>query len=1131
MKVHKSLRYHLLVLLLCVCWAGAGAQNQTVSIHMKNASLKQVFKAIESQTTYRFSYRSGLIDNRSDITLNRTKASVPSVLNEALKGRSLKYSIVSENSIVITDPAAPQSSSPSSPTQSVKGKVVDANGEPVVGAVIKVGTKVSAITDIDGYFSFEGNENDVLEISSIGFMTKNVIVKGQNSLDITLNDDTKALDEVVVVGYEVQRKKDLTGAVGVLKVKDVNTTPVSSVDQMMEGKLSGVNVMPDNMPGGGVAVRVRGFSTIRNNDPLYIIDGIPVENGINFLNPNDIESMQVLKDASSASIYGARAANGVVIITTKKGTGEKVSIRFDGYIGIQSASKRQHMLNAQEFGDMLWQAMKNDGKTPTSTIYGNGATPVIPQYIDKDNKIPSDDVDWVDEILRSAAVQSYNLTLSKADTKSNMLFSLGYFNQAGIIKYTGFQRLNGRFNSEWRLFKDYVVIGENMSVSHDWGVTINNNAALGGTMYKAYQFESIIPVYDNTGEFAGNPFSDIENPMGYLYRNKDNNRRNTRFVGSGYLQVQPIKGIIFRSTFGADYKSYYRRAYDPKYDEIQVMRTLSTLTNNHSYRFNWVFTNTLNLTKNFGEHHLNALLGMESLRSHYEWFEAARKGFPYDAENFRYLGAGDTSTQTNDGSYAQYSMVSYFGKLDYNYADRYLAALTVRRDGTSRLDKNKWGNFPAVSLGWRISSEPFFHSKVIDNLKLRFGYGQNGNSDIPAYSTIDSYSSNQNYSNYPIDGKQTTVHTGYTQTRNSNPNLKWETTTQTNIGIDLGFFDNILNVTVDYFNKNTKDLLYARPLVATVGGTNSTVWDNVGKMNNKGIEAEISYRNQVNKDFGFNVAFNISHIKNEITELAQGISYIGIPASSLHGENFDQEISRTAVGHPLASFYVYKENGLFQTQDEINAYTNKDGQLLQPNAKPGDMKFVDMNHDGVIDGNDRDFVGSPHPNLTTGLTLGVNYKNLDLAMFFSGSFGNDVYNLTKYLGDFYNQSQYNKSKNILDAWRTDHTNTRIPRVSQDDLNNNIRPSTYYISNGSFVRLKSVKLGYTLPKSLFRSLGLENGYIYIQATNLFTITEYEGIDPEVGLQSYESDHRNLDIGIDRGVYPLSRTFTFGVNFSF
>ncbi len=1015
----------------------------------------------------------------------------------------------------------------------LKGVVKDAKGEPIIGAnVVVKGSTNGVVTDLDGKYELRNvPSNAVVQISYIGYLTQEFKAGELSTLDVKLLEDTQKLDEVVVVGYGVQKKKDLTGAVAVLKLDDVKTSPVSSVDEMMQGKLSGVNVMPDNMPGGGVAVRIRGFSTVRNNDPLYIIDGVPVENGINFLNPNDIESMQVLKDASSASIYGARAANGVVIISTKKGKQGKMTVNFDAYTGFQEAAKSLRMLNAQQYGDMLWTAMTNDGKTPANDIYGNGTTAVIPSYLDKAQTIPSDDVDWVQEILRKAIVQSYNLSFSKADDTSSQLFSAGYFDQNGLMKYTGFRRLNGRFNSEWKLFNKHAIIGENISLSHDWGVGATNNSALSGMLYNAYKYMSIIPVYDNNGNFAGNPFGDIENPLGSLYRNKDNNEHNTRIMGNAYIQISPIDGLTFKSNFGTDYKNYNLRDYSPKFSEINVLQALSTLTNTNSGRFNWVFTNTLNYLKSFGLNDVNVLLGTESLRNRYEYFTATRKGFAFDDENFHYLNAGGTSDQTNTGSMEQYSMTSYFGKIDYSFNNRYLAAFTLRRDGSSRLGKNKWGNFPAVSLGWRISNEGFFHSNLISDLKLRFGWGQNGNSDIPAYSTIDSYSSNQDYSNYPMDGSQSSVYTGYTQTRTSNPNLKWETTTQTNLGLDLGLLNNELLLTVDLFNKDTKDLLYARPLVSTVGGTNATMWDNIGKMNNKGVEVEINYKKSLDKDFGINVGMNLSVIRNKMTELSNGVSYIGIPSTMLHSVNFDQEISRSAVGHPIASFYVYKADGLFQSQQEIDSYVNSSGEKLQPNAHPGDIRFVDMNGDGKIDGNDRSFVGSPHPDLTAGLTLGFNYKNFDFSAFFSGSFGNDVYNLTKYLGEFFNQSQYNKNSTILNAWTPTHTNTSVPRVTQDDPNNNIRPSSYYIENGSYVRLKNLKVGYQLPKNILSLLNVQNAYLYLQATNLFTITSYDGIDPEVGLQSYTSSSRNLDMGIDRGIYPLSRSYTFGVNVAF
>jgi len=775
------------------------SQTTTLSLSLKNATLEQAIDRIEEETGYSFLYADHVLDVSRVVNLEANNKDINLVLSRVFDNMNVDYKIVDKQIILSRKlesiPLAQQQG------HTVQGVVLDSNQEPVIGANVLVkGTTVGTITDIDGRFTLEVPDNAVLVVSYIGYLSTELVPGSKTDLTISLKEDSQNLDEVVVVGYGVSRKKDLTGAVSVLKIDDLKDTPVSSVDQMMQGKLSGVNVMPDNMPGGGVAVRIRGFSTIRNNDPLYIIDGIPVDGGINFLNPNDIESMQVLKDASSASIYGARAANGVVIINTKRGKEGEFNVNLDAYFGVQKAAKQLRMLNAQQFGDMLWQAMKNDGKTPSHDIYGNGDQAVVPEYLDSDHLIPSDDVDWVDEILRAAVVQSYNLSFTKADKKSNQLFSLGYYDQQGLVKFSDFKRVSGRFNSEYKLFDDHFRIGENISLSHSWGTSVSNNAALGGTLYEAYKFQSITPVKNLEDEYAGNVFSDIPNPMGKLYRNKDNQDKKSRLVGNLYAELHLFDGLMFKTSFGVDYNNLYRRSFSPKYDELNASEKLSSLSNRNAWNFNWVFTNTLTYNKTFGDHTINALLGMESLRNRYEYFTASRDGFPSDDPNFRFLDAGDVGTQKNSGAATEYSMVSYFGKLDYNYHDRYLVAFTLRRDGSSRLGNNKWGNFPAASVGWRISNEPFFDVEAISNLKVRVGWGQNGNSDVPSYATIDSYKSNSTNSNYPIDGNQSGVDLGLVQTRNGNVNLKWETTTQTNVGVDLGFLNGDLNLTLDYFN-------------------------------------------------------------------------------------------------------------------------------------------------------------------------------------------------------------------------------------------------------------------------------------------------------------------------------------------
>ena len=574
------------------------SQTTTLSLSLKNATLEQAIDRIEEETGYSFLYADHVLDVSRIVNLEANNKDINLVLSRVFDNMNVDYKIVDKQIILSRKlesiPLAQQQG------RMVQGVVLDSNQEPVIGANVLVkGTTVGTITDIEGRFTLEVPNNAVLVVSYIGYLSTELVPGSKTDLTISLKEDSQNLDEIVVVGYGVSRKKDLTGAVSVLKIDDLKDTPVSSVDQMMQGKLSGVNVMPDNMPGGGVAVRIRGFSTIRNNDPLYIIDGIPVDGGINFLNPNDIESMQVLKDASSASIYGARAANGVVIINTKRGKEGEFNVNLDAYFGVQKAAKQLRMLNAQQFGDMLWQAMKNDGKTPSHDVYGNGDQAVVPEYLDSNHLIPSDDVDWVDEILRAAVVQSYNLSFTKADKKSNQLFSLGYYDQQGLVKFSDFKRVSGRFNSEYKLFDDHLRIGENISLSHSWGTSVSNNAALGGTLYEAYKFQSITPVKNLEDEYAGNVFSDIPNPMGKLYRNKYNQDKKSRFVGNLYAELHLFDGLMFKTSFGVDYNNLYRRSFSPKYDELNASEKLSSLSNRNAWNFNWVFTNTLTYNKTF----------------------------------------------------------------------------------------------------------------------------------------------------------------------------------------------------------------------------------------------------------------------------------------------------------------------------------------------------------------------------------------------------------------------------------------------------------------------------------------------------------------------------------------------------
>ena len=1111
---------------------GQGIKSSNITIERKIKHLDQIIGEIEKQTDYKFFYEDQQISKENyRVVCDNVDGSVFEILSEVANQTGLAFRQVNNTIAIrkeITDEDIAEDVVSVQPqTKSITGKVIDSKGLPLPGVSIVIkGTTTGVTTDFDGNYTMEVPVNaEVLVFSFVGMQNQEIVIGNQSQINVTLREEAINLSEVVAIGYAVQQKKDLTGAVATVKVDDLVSEPVAGVDQMMQGHMAGVNVVSDNSPGGGVAVRVRGYSTIRNNDPLYVIDGVPVESGINLINPNDIESLQILKDASSASIYGSRAANGVVIITTKKGKQGEPQIHFDAYNGIQTAARKLDVLNAQEYGDMLWEAHYNDGKTPSSDIYGTGSTAVIPEYLDANNRVPSDDVNWVDEIMQSALVQSYNLSLSKGSDKSNQTFSVGYFDQEGIVKYTDFKRLTARLNSEYKFF-DRLTIAENLSVSHSWSTQATTNHALSSVVYAAYKYPSVAPVKDLDGNYAGAFINDMRNPLASLYYSQDDTRKRLKIFGNAYAELEIIDGLKAKSNFGVDFGDYYFRNFNPKYQETgaQNPTTISTLSTTNSKKFTWIWTNTLNYSKVFDKHKIDGFAGVEAIETNYEVFSASREGFAYEDDNFRYLDAGDSGTQKNSGSGSNSSLVSYFGKVDYNYADRYLFAFTFRRDGSSKLGNNRWGNFPALSAGWRVSEEDFFTTDKISNLKLRFGWGQNGNQDVPAYATIESYYSNTTHSNYAINGDQTSVSTGYSQTRNGNPDLKWETSTQTNIGVDLGLIDNRFTITADYFIKKTEDLLLERPLPPIAGGTIQTVWDNVGEMENKGFELVFDYQSEQNGDFSWNANLNLAHVKNELTDLPDDVNFIAMPSSYLHSVNFDQETSRSVVGQPIASFYGYKSLGIFQNQAEIDAHQ------VQPNAQPGDLKFEDVSGDGVLDGEDRTFIGSPHPDLTFGLNLGFNYKNFDVQAFFNGSIGNDIYDMTRYMGDFFNSSAYNKFARTAEAWSENNTGSSVPRLSLDDPNNNIRPSSYFVSDGSYMRLKTLTVGYNF-KEFAQKIHSSNLRVYVQAQNLFTITGYEGMDPEVGLQSYSSDSRNLDIGVDRGLYPTARTFLIGVNVGF
>ncbi|WP_159023088.1 TonB-dependent receptor [Formosa sp. L2A11] len=1090
---------------------------EKINLNLENSTIEAVFKLIESQANKLFIYRSDQGFLKEKININIVNANLEETLSKLEEITSLEFKI-SVDGILVKEKAERANQQ----EQQISGTVKDNNSLPILGASVFVeGTKIGTSTDYDGNFKLTVPANTKsISVTYVGYKRQNVSVLGKKTIAVVLQEDTNQLDEILVVGYGTEKRENITAAISSVDPDEIKTLPKANVEEMLQGRMPGVQVMSDNSPGGGTSIRVRGFSTINNNDPLVVIDGVPTSNGLNSINPQDIESIQVLKDAASSSIYGSRAANGVIVITTKKGTNkDSFEVNFDGYAGIQTAINLPRMLNAQQYGDLLWQAYQNDGQTPSHDIYGdNPNQAVIPTWLNSEETLPSSDVDWVQEIMQPAFVQNYNLSIQKGSEKGQHSFSLGYYDQEGVVKYTGFTRYSARFNSNYNI-TDWLSVGENFTGSYTEDVSAGTNSALGSIIYDAFQFPSIVPVRDINGEFGGNPVNDVVNPLASLYRSKDNKDKNVRAFGNVYAALN-FGDFTFKSSFGLDYNSYNYRGFSPVYDEILSQNTINSLSTSNSFNHQFTYTNTVNYNKSIGHHNLDILLGQEAIEYYSESFSASRQDFLYEDPNFWYLSYG-TDNQLNSGSASEWKLNSYFGRMRYNFDEKYLVTATVRRDGTSRLANNNWGTFPAFSAGWRLDKEDFFDfGTTFTSMMLRASWGQTGNQEVPSYSTVDSYTNNSSNSDYAIDGGQNSVSTGLTQTRISNSDLNWETTTQTSVGVDLGFFSNKLNITAEVYKKVTNDILVYNSVPLTYGGTNDGQWINDGVMENKGYELNLRYSDKSN-DFGYDIGLNISGYKNELTEL-HNVAYLGIPSSSLHSVNFDQEVSRSAVGESIASFYGYQSEGLFRSQAEVDDYG------LQPDAQAGDLKFADVNEDGVIDDQDRTFIGSPHPDVVIGLNINLNYKNFDLGMFFNASIGNDIYNLTKYKTYFFNQSAYNKDSALLGAWSTDNPNSNIPRLSLDDPNNNIRPSSYYVEDGSYLKLNNLQIGYTLPAEILNNLGLR---IYAQASNVFTITDYSGMTPEIGLQNYSSSSRNLDIGVDRGIYPPSRTFILGFNLNF
>jgi TonB-linked SusC/RagA family outer membrane protein len=1031
--------------------------------------------------------------------------------------------------------------------RTISGTVRDANSNtPLAGATIKVlGKSAVTSTNESGAFEISASANDVLEVSYVGYLKSEITVTTANTININLTEDISNLEEIVVTGYSTQLKKDLTGSVAVVNVQQLKSTPSASAVESLQGRATGVQVIADGAPGSTPQIKIRGFSTINNNEPLYIIDGVPFEGKLSWLNQNDVESMQVLKDASAASIYGARANNGVVIITTKTGKVGRPQISFDSYYGIQvpKTSSFPTMLTPQQVLDLDNQLSGTNETLPeyllAGSVSGNDITSAdadMSKYnyggvdrstfyqITKANKAGTK---WFDELSQNAPTQSYQISATGGSENATYAMSGGYLGQKGSLIHTGFDKYNIRTNTQFKAFDGRLRFGENLqySFTEGFGMGVNPNVAgnyqgEGSVLGFAYRIQNIIPVYDEGGNFAGSygGYGNGQNPVAIAYRGKDNKNRSNFFFGNAFAEYDLIPTLTLRSNFGMRYENYNGLSINYPNPEFSEGSFNNGMSEYQGYSTEWTWTNTLTFKPYLGDQHtLNILAGTEAIKSRGRDLSGNRNGyFTLSSLDYFYLNAG-TSNIGNASSGSVGSMFSIFGKADYSFMDRYLLSVTVRRDGSSNFGAaNLYGTFPGVSGAWRISQEDFMQgTDWLTDLKIRAGYGITGNQRIPGYQYLNRYASSLTSSSYPIGG---TTESGIWQSSYANEDVKWEQVKSLNLGLDFTILNGDVDGSFDWYDKTTDDMLYRLPLPAIAVGRAESPYVNIGSMNNKGVELSLGYHygHRQNTPFTLDLTATISKNKNEIVSLAPSVD------QQIFGSFRSMQTSILKVGQPYASFFGYEAIGIYQDANDI-ANTPS-----YPGARPGGLKYADINKDNAIDAADRTIIGNPHPDFIYSFNINTSYRNFDLMIYLYGSQGNDLYEATRYFTDF-GVFKGQKSTRLLDAWSPTNTGSSIPSITNDAAAYEYASSSYYIQDGSFMKLKNLQLGYNIPaQTLFgNNSSFTKLRVYVGVTNLFTLTKYEGLDPEIS--ATPSDYPAL--GVDFGIYPQARQYMFGLSLGF
>ncbi|MDA0196091.1 MAG: TonB-dependent receptor [Bacteroidetes bacterium] len=1026
---------------------------------------------------------------------------------------------------------------------SVSGKVTDENGGGLPGALVAVtGTTTGTVTDIDGNFNLNAPSNGTLSISYIGYETQEVSIGGRSTIDIQMKVDAgRLLDELVVIGYGTVQKQQMTGSVTSVETEKMALNPMGNVTQSLQGMAAGVTVTGSNRPGQDAKIRIRGLGTINNNEPLYVIDGAFATSGINQISPSDIESLTVLKDAAATAIYGARGANGVILITTKKGKKNQApAINFTSRVGAIHNSKQQKTLNREELGEWYWLGFSNSGVAPNHPLYGNGPTPKIPNFIQPAGATTVDlstyDVGpnpitasspngnhWYDAVVHDGVTQEYTMSITGGSANTTYAFGLGYLDEEGMLKKTGFERYTFRSNISTTL-TPWLEVGQNIGITHsdNWG--FQTEGGEGSTFGILMDLNPLFPIYDVMGNPS--PISRIVglnsggNPVGDAEKGKDITRKKLGLLGNAYAKITIMEDLKFQTLFGINTSDYRFKEPLEANPDSWIARVNNQLTESSTVSRLWNWTNTINYSKTINDNHeIDVLLGAEAISNESRSVSASREGYLLTSSDYFVIDAG-SGTQRNSGSASDWSTMSYFGRIHYGFSGKYLADVTVRRDGSSRFGKNeRWGTFPSFALGWLVSSESFMDGSAswIDYLKVRASWGKSGNDQIGNYNGFTTFRTSPEFSYYPVTGSNNSIVPGFESLAFGNPNAKWETNRTINLGFDATLF-NLIDLGIDIWQRKTEDMLYPKA-IPWVRGRANTPSVNIGEMENKGIDIQLNIDGAaLNNELTYSFTATFSHYKNEVVKLTD------VEEEFILGTSFREQVyTRSEPGTSFPEFFGYDIIGIFDTQAQVDGHPEAFGAGGTYN-QPGRWIYRDVNGDNVIDDKDRTYIGNPHPDFTAGFVAQAGYKNFDIVANFYASVGNDILNLDRRVLDFSYFSRNRGTDALYKSWGSpylsDNSKAKLPKVEVNDRLNQV-PSTHYVQDGSYLRLQSLQIGYNIPERIASKIALKNARIYVMGTNLFTLTGYNGLDPSI-----TTTDRNF--GIDAANWPKPQRFMVGIN---